>query len=326
MRIISQTEVESLLTMREAIEIVRQAFIELSNGTAQVPPRIHLKLDKQPGTMLVMPAYLSETQSLVCKIVSVFPNNPGLNLPFIQALVFVLDATNGKPLAIIEGASLTALRTGAASGLATDLLSRKNAESLTIFGAGAQSKSQLEAVCAIRNIKQIFVYDHHPEQAKKFAVEMQGKINSRLLIAESPSQAVFESDIICAATTSMTPVFNGDELPAGTHINGVGSFTPQMQELDFVTLKKAAKIVVDSRTVALLEAGELVQAIAQNIIQASDIYGEIGEIAAGLKAGRENHEEITIFKSVGNAAQDAALAGAIYQIALEKNLGLEVDF
>jgi alanine dehydrogenase len=327
MRIISKREVENSLTMREAIEVVRQAFIELSNNTAEVPPRIHLEIKKQQATTLVMPAYLSQTDALACKIVSVFPHNSLKSLPVIDGLVILFDAENGKPLAAIEGGFLTALRTGAASGLATDLLARKSAEVLAVFGAGRQSRAQIEAVCAVRKIKEISVFSRRPEQTIAFVAEMKGKFEKiDFEIAENPNQAVAKADIICAATTSETPVFKGENVKMGTHINGIGSFTPKMQEIDFSTLKRAAKIVVDSRQNALTEAGELVQAIEKKIITKADIYAEIGEIASGLKNGRENENEISFFKSVGNAAQDAAVAKAIYQISQKRNFGVEVDF
>lgn len=326
MRIISKTDVENSLTMREAIKVVRKAFIELSNGTAKVPPRIHLSIEKRDATTLVMPAYLAENDALACKIVSVFPRNSAKNLPVIYGLVVLFDEENGKPLAIIEGASLTALRTGAASGLATDLLARKDAKTLAIFGAGAQSRTQIQGVCAVRNIKKIWVFSPQIEQTKQFIAEMQTKVNAEFIIVESPKEAIQNADIICAATTSQTPVFDGNDLRGGAHINGVGSFKPTMQEIDFATLKRCSKIVVDCRENTPHEAGDLAQAIENNIIIESDIYAEIGEIAANLKKGRENKNEITFFKSVGNAVQDAAIAKAIYQISLIKNLGIEVDF
>jgi alanine dehydrogenase len=326
MRIISRKDVENSLTMHEAIEVVRQAFIELSNGTATVPPRIHLSIEKENATTLVMPAYLSETNALACKIVSVFPHNSVKNLPVIYGLVTLFDAETGKPLAIIEGASLTALRTGAASGLATDLLARKDAKTLAVFGAGRQSKTQIEALCAVREIERIFVFSRRIEQAKKFIAEMQTTVNAEFILADSSQKAVNQADIICAATTSQKPVFDGNDLRNGTHINGIGSFTPQMQEIDFTTLKKCSKIVVDSQANCLKEAGDLVQAIEQKVISETDIYAEIGEIAAGLKKGRENENEITFFKSVGNAVQDVAVSQEIYKAANRAKIGIQVDW
>jgi ornithine cyclodeaminase/alanine dehydrogenase-like protein (mu-crystallin family) len=325
MRLISRKDVENSLPMRAAVEVMRQAFIELSSGTAIVPPRIHLSIEKRLGTTLVMPAYLSETDALASKIVSVFPGNAAKNLPVIQGLVILFDEESGAALAVIEGSSLTALRTGAASGLATDLLARHDASTLAVFGTGAQSRTQIEAVCSVRNIDQIFVFGRRSEQAERFIGEMRQSVEAEFVLADSPRKAVAGARIICAATTSEIPVFDGHDLSAGTHINGVGSFKPSMQEIDLATLQRVSKIVVDSRQNALTEAGDLVQAIGQKVISAGDIYAEIGEIAAGHKPGRENETEITFFKSVGNAVQDAAIAKAIYRISVQRNLGSDFD-
>lgn len=304
MRIISGKEVYESLPMPEAIEAAKSAFIELSSGAANVPERTHISIGRHKGTTLIMPAYLGKSDALACKIASVFPDNSAKGLPLVNAVVILLDAETGEILAAIEGASLTALRTGAASGLATDLLAGKDAKILAIFGAGVQGRTQAIGVCAVRNIKKVLVYDHNPTNAEKFVAEMAKEIDADLFIAQSPKLAVSEADVICTATTATEPVFDGNDLQAGTHINAVGSFNPQMQEIDATTLKQASKIIVDSREVVLREAGDLISAG----IQLSDIYAEIGEIALGLKPAREIDSEITFFKSVGNAAQDAATA------------------
>jgi ornithine cyclodeaminase len=227
----------------------------------------------------------------------------------------------------MEGGYLTALRTGAGSGAATALLARSAAEVAAIFGAGAQARAQILAVAAARPIRRFWIYARRRENVEALIADMQPRLGPsvELLAAESPSQAMREALVICAATTSSTPVFNGADLQCGAHVNGVGSYKPEMQEIDCATLKRASKIVVDSREAALAEAGDLIVAIARGEIKLDDIHGEIGEIAAGLKAGRENDDEITYFKSVGNAAQDAAVAQAIYHRALKDNLGVEID-
>lgn len=326
MRVISRADAERALSMREAVGIIRRAFAEISIGTADVPHRAAIPQEKHGGTTLFMPGYLGEQDALACKIVSVRPRNLERGLPLINALVVLIDAATGEPLAALEGGYLTALRTGAASGAATELLARRDARVAAIFGAGAQSRTQLEAVCAVRQIERVWVYDREPEKARNFAFEMQGKMDgaARIEIAATPRQAVEEADVICAATTSRVPVFDGSDLRDGTHVNGVGSFTPEMREIDSVTLQRAAKIVVDSRQAAFAEAGDLIQALREKAIEESDIYAEIGEIVAGLKAGRETEREITYFKSVGNAAQDVAVAQAVYQLSLEQNFGVDV--
>jgi ornithine cyclodeaminase len=328
MRILTRSDVERAITMRDAIDAVKRAFIELSTGSANVPLRIALPQAKHDGVTLFMPGYLSDSESLAVKVVSVHNRNAERNLPLIHAIVVVIDPATGQPVAAMEGGYLTALRTGAASGAATDLLARSDAAVAAVFGAGVQARTQILALAAVRQIERFWIYARHCEKIDALIAEMKPQLDSaiELLAAESPSQAVREAQVVCAATTSSTPVFNGEDLQTGAHVNGVGSFTPEMQEIDCATLKRASKIVIDSREGALAEAGDLIVALQQGAIQIPDIYGEIGEIAAGLKAGRENDEEITYFKSVGNAAQDAAVAQAIYQRALQENLGTEIDW
>jgi ornithine cyclodeaminase/alanine dehydrogenase-like protein (mu-crystallin family) len=282
---------------------------------------------KHDGVTLFMPGYLSEAEALAVKVVSIHHRNPAQNLPLIHALVLVVDPTTGRPVAVMEGGYLTALRTGAASGVATELLARKDAEVAAIFGAGAQARTQILAVAAVRPIKRFWIYARHGEAVQTLIAEMRPQLAAsiELRAAESPSQAVQQAHVICTATSSATPVFDGADLQPGTHINSIGSYKAEMQEVDCLTLQRAAKIVVDEHEAAFSEAGDLMTALGQGAIQPSDIYGELGEIAAGLKAGRESEDEITYFKSVGNAAQDAAVAQAIYQQAVQANLGVEFD-
>lgn len=314
--------------MRQAIPIVRDAFAELSTGKAHVPLRTPLPAEKHEGMTLFMPGYLGGADALACKIVSIYNRNPAQGLPLIHAVVLLMDAATGRFLALMEGNYLTALRTGAASGAATSLLARADSRVAAVFGAGIQGRTQLQAVCVVRPITRAWVYDRVPGAVREYIAEMRDRLDPpvELLAASTPSQAVAEADVICTATTSLTPVFDGVDLKPGAHINGIGSYLPGMQEVDFVTLERASKIVIDSRSGALAEAGDLLQALERNVIRAEDIYGEIGEIAAGLKPGRTGDDEITYFKSVGNAVQDVAVAHALYEAALQMNLGTELDF
>lgn len=327
MRLITRSDVQQSISMRDAVEVVKGAFKELSAGRADIPLRIALPQPKREGVTLFMPGYLSDSESLAIKVVSVHNRNAERNLPRINAIVIVIDPATGQPIAAIEGGYLTALRTGAASGAATDLLARRDAEVAAIIGAGVQARTQLLAVAAVRPIKQFRIYARHRKSVEEMIAEMRPQLEPsiELFPADSPSQAVREALVICAATTSSTPVFDGADLRSGAHVNGAGSYKPEMQEIDCKTLERASKIVVDSREGALAEAGDLLVAIERGKIQSSDIYAEIGEIAAGLKPGRESDDGITYFKSVGNAAQDAAIAQAIYQRALRDNLGIEID-
>jgi ornithine cyclodeaminase/alanine dehydrogenase-like protein (mu-crystallin family) len=325
MRILSAADVARALTMREAIEAVRRGFIELSAGSAQVPLRASLDAERHGGVTLVMPGYLAETDALAVKVVSIHHRNSVLDLPLIHALVLVIEPTTGRIRAAIEGSLLTALRTGAASGLATDLLARRDARTAAIFGAGRQARTQLLAICEVRPIRRVFIYAPRASAVAELIAEIGPQLPEvELLMASSSSEAVREADVICAATNSAQPVFAGVDLMPGAHINAIGAYKPSMREVDGVTIARAAKIVVDERQAALAEAGDLLQAIDEGIIRAADIHAEIGEIAAGRRPGRERDDEITYFKSVGNASQDVAVAAAIYARASALALGVEV--
>jgi ornithine cyclodeaminase/alanine dehydrogenase-like protein (mu-crystallin family) len=327
MRILSRANVQKSLALSEAIAIVRDAFAQLSTHQATVPVRVPISIPQHDGIILFMPAHLHTSDALAVKIVSVHNQNPAKNLPLIHALVVVMDATTGKPLAAMEGGYLTALRTGAGSGVATDLLARRDAKVAAIFGAGVQGRMQLRAIAAVRQLERVYVYDAIPSQIEKFIADVRNTpgIPSDLRAAAFPRDAVREADIICTATTSTLPVFDGNDLKPGVHINAIGAYTPTMREVDEITLTRASKIVIDHRASALAEAGDLLIAIKNGAITEANIYAEIGEIAAGKKPGREREDEITFYKSVGNAVQDASVARAIYDAAVREGLGVEVE-
>lgn len=319
MRILSADDVRATLTMPVAIAAMREGFTALSTGRATVPLRTSLAT---PDTLfLYMPAHIEGSPISTVKIVGVTPGNPTRALPVVQASVLVLDAQTGQTLAMIDGTSLTAIRTGAASGLATDLLARQDARVLGVIGTGAQARTQIAAVCAVRPIEQIRLYSRSNPQA--LADELRGLYDADIIVAGSAHDALSGADVLVAATNSRTPVLNAADVQSGAHINGVGSYTHTMQEVaaDVVTL---AKVVVDHRASAWAEAGDLIIPREAGLFSENQVYAELGEIAAGLKAGRENDNEVTFFKSVGNAVQDAAAAWAVLQAATERGLGTVV--
>ena len=321
-RVLTAEDIKKALPMMNAIVAMKEAYAQLSNGQASIPLRSHIDVPQHEGITLFMPALLHDTQDMAVKIVSVFPRNLEKDLATINAIVIALNPETGQPIAVIEGASLTAIRTGAASGAATDLLARANARSVAIFGSGVQARTQLEAVCTVRSIEQVSVFSLDDPGAKAFADEMAGRgpIPEQITIVENPSAAIAEADVICTATTSSIPVFDGQELRSGTHINAVGSFTPEMQEIDAETVKKAL-VIVDSREAALAEAGDLIIPIEQGEISAEWIHAELGEIVAGRKPGRTDEDQITLFKSVGIAVQDAIAASRALTGAIEAGIG-----
>jgi len=325
-RILTAAEVRQALPMGEAIAAVREAAIEISRGTANVPVRLHLPIPPQDGIALYMPAYLQGTHALGMKAVSVFPRNPDRDLPTIYAVVLLQDASTGRPLALLEGAYLTALRTGAISGLATDLMARKDARVVALFGAGAQARTQLEAVAVVRPIEEVRVLSRRPERARLFAQEVAQQPflrEAEVRVAETTAGAIEDADIIITATTSPTPLFDGRTVKPGVHVNAIGAFTPTTREVDSFLVQRA-RVVVDSRSGCLAEAGDLLIPIQEGVITTEHILGEIGEVALGKVMGRERDEEVTLFKSVGSAAFDVAVGMAVLSKAEQLGLGLEV--
>ncbi len=324
-RFLDANDVRQALPMGLAIEAMKDAFAQLSNGKATVPMRSLIEVKQRAGITLFMPALLHESDDMAIKIVSVFPKNIERGHPTINALVVAIDAQTGIPNAVMEGASLTAIRTGAASGAATDLLAREDANIVAIFGSGVQARTQLEAVCTVRKIQEVRVYSLDEPGARVFIKEMAGygPIPKKIRIANSPTDAITHADIICTATTSATPVFDGKDLEPGTHINAIGSFTPEMQELDVETVKKSL-VVVDSKEAALIEAGDLIIPIERGEIKPDWIYAEIGELFGSVKPGRTDPDQITLFKSVGIAVQDAISAS--YALTQAEEIGLGKTF
>lgn len=320
MRLLSADDVRAAVSMPDAIDAVRAGFVALSTGRATVPLRTMLPMPD--GITLYMPAYIQGEPVSTVKVVSVYPGNPAHGLPTIIARVLVLDASTGQPLALMDGTSLTALRTGAASGLATDLLARMEAQILGVIGAGAQAWTQIEAVCAVRTISEIRVYS--PNRAQAFADELRGRYGMRIVVALNAHEALLGADVIVAATNSKTPVVHTDDVSPGTHINGVGSFTPEMQEVGSNVVSRA-RVIVDHRESAWAEAGDLIIPRDDGIILEQHAQTEIGEVAAGLAPGRETPDQITFFKSVGNAVQDAAVAARVLAVAEERGLGTVIE-
>ncbi len=326
-KVFGAREIEQALSMAEAIEVVKDAFVQLSLKQAQSPVRTSLNL-KEPGEVaLVMPAYLGRTRALGTKMVTILPQNPRTFLPAVQGLVVLFDASSGSPQAILEGTHLTRFRTGAATGAAVQVLSRPDSKNLALFGAGGQSFFQVKGVLAARRIERIKIFDLLPENSDSLMSRLKKDPLSQdveLFKAKSPTQALEGADIVVTATSSIRPVFEGRLLKEGTHINAIGAYKPEMQEVDEETLRRA-KIFVDSAEACLEEAGDLIIPLKKGRIQRIDILAELGEVIAGKKPGRGASWEITYFKSVGNAIQDVSVGQAILQRAREKSLGQEVD-
>lgn len=320
--ILNRKDVQSVLTMKDCIQVVEDAFAELSNGTAILPLRNNIASPE--GLSLYMPAFLKDMGALACKVVTVFKNNPSKNLPVIFGKVLLQDTETGDVLCIMDGGYLTAVRTGAASGVANKYLARKDKNQIIgIYGTGVQAQMQLWAMKETVDIAKVLVYDINEKAVDNFISEMTTKLNLQIIKASDPDE-LLSSDIICTATSSPTPLFDGNKLKPGTHINNIGSHTPNARELDTATVKKS-KFVGDSKEACLSEAGDIMIPLKEKAISEDHFYAELGDLVTSKKNGRTNDSEITVFKSNGLAIQDAAAAKLIYDKAMAAGIGVNVD-
>jgi ornithine cyclodeaminase/alanine dehydrogenase-like protein (mu-crystallin family) len=327
-RILSRSDVRRCINMTEAIAAMRTAFTMLQTAQAQMPPRQAVALQEQ-GITLIMPSLIqtNEQQVFAIKLISVIPNNPIRHLPRSYATIMLLDAVTGRTLALLEGGWLTAVRTGAISGLATDLLARKDARILTVFGAGVQAPMQVVAIHTVRPLDEVRVVnrnDEHYQALVAVVQEMLGEACPPVIRAHTTREALAGASMVACATAATTPLFSWQDVAPGTHINAIGAFTPEMCEVDEETVSHA-RIVVDQREAAMAEAGDLLQPLARGLIGGAETWIELGELLAGKQPGRNSADEVTFFKSVGVGVQDVAAALHVYNRARELNIGVEID-
>lgn len=323
MRVLTATDVARAVPMERAIGVARRALEELSAGAIEAPLRPPFQLPEGAVT-LVMPGYRPASSDLAVKIVSVHPRNPGRGLPTVHAIVAVVDTATGLPVGLVEGNALTALRTGAAVGAATDLLARADARILAVFGAGVQARAALRAIRAVRPIEEIRLISRSGTSAERLADELRRPPSPlRVIVSRSPAEAVRGADVIVTATTSGMPVFSGNDIAPGTHVNAVGAFRPTDRELDG-DLVARARVVVDTREGCLAEAGDLLIPMAAGQLNPADV-AELGEVGLGRRPGRTGADQITVYKSVGHAALDVAMAGEAIRQAVALGLGAEID-
>ncbi|KUK13595.1 MAG: Ornithine cyclodeaminase [bacterium 42_11] len=321
MLVIGREDVQKAITMRDAIEAIKRGFILFSQRKAVVPLRVPIKL--RENTILFMPGALLEDKSVGVKAVSVCPGNPERGLPLINAVVLLIDGETGRPQALIDGNIITTIRTGAAGGAAAEILARRDSKIALIIGAGVQGRIQLEALKTVRDIELAYVYDINDRKAEKYASEMAERLNTEVKAVKDYEKIISEADIIVTATTSKDPVLKGNLLKKGAHINAIGSYTPEMKELDVDTFSRASIIAVDSKDAVLEEAGEIIEALRRGIIR-EDALIELGEILSNTELGRKDESEITVFKTVGIAVEDIVVGKLVYERALEKGIGVEV--
>jgi alanine dehydrogenase len=331
MLVLTRADVESVLTIEETVAAVEEGFRQLALGTVEMPQRAATSIPPHNGLHLSMPAYVGgdpagdDPGTLTIKIVTVYPENPAKHgLPMIQGMLLLFDAATGALLAMMDAEHLTAMRTGASSGVATKYMARQDARVVTLFGAGAQAGPQLEAVCAVRPIEQVYVVTRSGAKDAAFCGEMAERLGIPVAPAGDARAAVQAADVICAATNAQTPVFDGAWLRPGTHINAVGAYTSTMRELDTTTVQRA-RLIVDHRRAAMAEAGDVVIPLRAGEIEEAHIAGELGQVVLGEVPGRTSADEITLFKSVGLAMQDAMTAARVYARAVAAGIGARVE-
>ena len=305
---LNRDQINDLISMEEAIRAMGTAFAQLSNGEAVVPPRLSLDIPDKNATSVVMPAYATGSPYYTVKIVSVNYSNPDKGLPLIHGVVQVFDAENGKHIANLDGASITAIRTGAASGLATDLLAKENANVCAVFGTGVQAASHIEAVLAVRPIEKIIVFSRSKPSAEKFCSTLANQVQCEI----GKKESLLEADIVCTTTPAQSPLFDTDEIKPGCHLNVVGSHQPSFREVP-TGLVARSKIIVDKREACEQEAGVLIIPVQEGSWSFEHLHGELGQVVSGDIIARESENEITLFKSVGNAIQDHAMAHLIME-------------
>ncbi|MEK5440506.1 MULTISPECIES: ornithine cyclodeaminase family protein [unclassified Fredinandcohnia] len=328
MLVLSESQIRSIYSMADAIQDLEEALIHNNDGKVKNPHRTVLDFPEKEASALYMPSSIEPVGKSAVKVVTIFPHNPSVGKKTTQGIILLSDTDNGEHLACINASYLTRLRTGAVSGIATKHLAKKEASTVAVIGTGAMAEEQLQAVLEVREIMEIMLYNRTKEKAflfEKRILELCPGFKGSITVMDHPDEAVSKSDIVICATRSVTPVFSGRALKQGTHINGVGSYLPHMQEVDAETILKCSKIVVDTIEGVKDEAGDLIIPAKKGLWSFSDLHGELGDLVSGAVSGRENKEEITFFKSVGIAYFDLAVAAAVYNKAITIGVGTQVE-
>jgi ornithine cyclodeaminase len=324
-RVLRAADVHSLLPMAECIDLMHRTMIAVSEGRVVLPLRSILVMPGEAGMMGNMPGYLGEPECFGVKLVSLIPRNKPPQYSSHLGLVLLFEVEHGQPVALLDGAEITATRTAAASGLATRLLARPDASDLALLGAGEQARGHLESMLVVRKLRRIRVWARDHAKAAAFASSEGVKHGVTIEVSASPRDAVEGADIICTLTKAREPILSGEWIGPGAHLNVVGSSVPTAAEIDTATVVRSS-FFVDYRPSTLIEGGEYLRALRSGAITPEHIRAEIGEVANGSKAGRSSTDEITLYKSLGIAPQDLASAHFVLQRARERGIGQVIDF
>jgi alanine dehydrogenase len=312
--VIGYDEAEKFLSMREALEAVEHAFELEGRGQVVMPAKQYLELPNYRGDFRAMPCYVEDIAGL--KWVSVYPDNTKDNYPCVTAVIILSDPHTGFPLAVMDGTYITKVRTGAAGGVAIKYLARKKASTVGIIGTGTQARTQLLAIREVLpNIDEVKAFDISRDACRRYAEEMQRKLNINVHSVATVGEAT-AADIIVTATPARQPILEKQHIRPGTHINAIGADAKGKQELDVAILGNA-KIVVDNMEQAF-HSGEVNVPLSKRLLRVEDIYGTVGEIVSGVKRGRENDDEITVFDSTGIAVLDILCASLVYEKACKE--------
>jgi len=322
--LLSREDIRKVFTIKDAVEADKKAFQLAAEGKCDTPLRTNIQAPKYEGCFLFMSAYVEEMDTASLKIINIFPKNIDNGLPSAPAQVLLIDGKTGLITAILDGAYVTKLRTGAASGAAFDILGRENATEGALIGTGGQAAAQLEAMLAVRKLNRVKVYDLNFERTKAFAAKLQAELKdyeTEIIAAMTSDEAIEDADLIVTVTPSSKPVFDGSKVKKGAIVSCVGSYQPHMQEMDPVILERASKIYFDSEEAVLSEAGDIMIPLGEGRITKDDFTGDLGDVILGKVTGRENEDEIIVFKTVGVATQDLVTAKKIYDKAVEVGVG-----
>lgn len=326
MLVLTAQEIKECCSMRQAIDADKEALGLYTAQKSIVPLRTNIPVETQKGQSLYMPAYVGGAEeALGIKIVSVYPNNIEKGLPSVPASMVVINPETGIVSAIMDGTYLTQLRTGAVQGAATELLAKKDAKIGALIGTGGQAASQLEAMITVRELSEVRIFDIDFERASSFAETMSERFGITAIPTKTAEECVTGADIITTVTTSRRATFSAEWVKPGAHINGVGSYTPEMCEIPVELLQKADCIVFDTMDGVLQEAGDFIHPLANGELEESAITGELGQLVNGEITGRTSDEQITVFKTVGSAVLDVYVANQIVKNAEAKQLGTVIE-
>ncbi len=315
--ILDRDTVLQTLSMPTCIDLMAATQAAISRGDIELPLRSMLSVSEGAGYFGVMPGEISADEVFGAKLVTLFPDNPSRGIPTVQGYILLFDRADGSPLALVEAASVTALRTAAASGAATRVLAREDASTLAILGCGVLAETHLDAMLAVRSVREVRIWGRNLEKATALAKRHGDHGETRVRAVADAAEAVADAHLICTVTGSHTPILQGDWLAPGAHVNLVGAHNPATREADGVVLARG-RVYTEITEFALAEAGDLLLAVEEGHFALDDIVGEIGQAIDGTASGRTGEDEITVYKSLGNTAQDLAAARAVYGRAAQR--------